>query len=147
MRRFLFLFVLAAATAACVATSAMASGPLPPGKVKSGNVFPAECAGTPVTLAANQGSGAAQFVDLSGHIIPVVFQFTTVDATTAETLGVQSSPLGNGNAHPNQLTISCGGIVLFDGSASDFFGTDLPTGVSPDDEIIVTLDVTAILKQ
>jgi len=146
MRRFLFLFVLAAVTAACFASSTMASGPLPPGKVKQGNVFDADCAGTPVTLAANQGTGAAQFVDLSGHIIPVVFEFTTFDATTAMTLDVQSSPQGNGNAHPNQPTISCG-IVLFDGSTSDFFGTDLPSGVSPDDEIILTLDVTAILKQ
>jgi hypothetical protein len=37
--------------------------------------------------------------------------------------------------------------VLFDGSASDFFGTDLPPGVSADNEILFTLDVTAILKQ
>src|SRR5262245_4679365 len=128
MRRFLFLFVLAAVTGVVVASSAMASGPLPPGKVKQGNVFAADCAGTPVTLAANNGSGAAQLVDLSGHIIPVVFAFTTFDATTSTTLDEQSFPQGNGNAHPNQPTISCG-IVVFDGSASDLFGTDLPEGV------------------
>ena len=99
-----------------------------------------------MTLAANQGTGAAQFVDVSGHIVPVVFEFTTFDATTSTTLDHESFPKGEGNARPNQPTISCG-IVLFDGPASEFFGTDLPSGVSPDDEILFTLDVTAILKQ
>jgi len=146
MRRLLFVFLLAALTASVFAASAVASGPLPPGKLKQENVFDAECAGVPVTLAANNGTGSAQFVDLSGHIIPVVFSFTTTDVTTATTLDQQSFPQGNGNAHPNQSTISCG-IVLFDGSASELFGNDLPQGVSPDDEIIVTLDVTAIPKQ
>jgi hypothetical protein len=37
--------------------------------------------------------------------------------------------------------------VPFDGSASDLSGSDLPQGVSPDDEIAVALDDTAILKQ
>src|SRR6188472_1379597 len=115
MRRFLFLFVLAAVTAACFASSTMASGPLPPGKVKQGNVFDADCAGTPVTLAANQGTGAAQFVDLSGHIIPVVFGVSDYDETAAETVELHSAAEGNGNAHPNQPTILCG-IELFDGS-------------------------------
>jgi len=146
MRRLLFMFVLVALFAAGVAASAMASGPLPPGKAKSGQVFDANCDGVPVTLAANQGRGAAQLVDLSGHIIPVVFTFTTVDVTTGTTLDHQSFEQGNGTAHSNQPTISCG-IVLFDGPASGLFGTDLPAGVSPDDEVVVTLDVTAIPKQ
>ena len=145
MRRFLVALMLVAPMAGVVANSAMASGPLPPGKVKQGNVFVASCGGDTVTVAANQGTGAAQFVDQGGHIIPVVFEFTTFDVTTSTTLDVETFPQGKGNAHPSQPTISCG-ILLFDGPASDLFGTDLPDGVSADDEIVVTLDVTAIRK-
>jgi hypothetical protein len=156
MRRVLCAVVLTTAIAAGVATAAMASGPLPPGKVQQGQVYKATCGpdNVAVILAANGGTpahanGAAQFVDEAGHVIPVVFDFTIADVTTSTILDFESHPIGNlhgVNAHPNQPTISCR-IVLFDGSASDFFGTDLPPGVSADDEILFTLDVTAILKQ
>jgi hypothetical protein len=156
MRRVVYAVLLTAAIAAGAATSAMASGPLPPGKVQQGQVYSATCGGdnVAVTLAANGGTpahanGAAQFVGESGHVIPLVFNFTTADVTTSTTLDFESHPIGDLhgiNAHPNQPTITCR-IVLFDGSASDLFGTDLPPGVSPGDEILFTLDVEAILKQ
>jgi hypothetical protein len=155
MRRVLCAVVLTAAITCWVAASAMASGPLPPGKVKQGQVYSANCGGdnVAVTLAANgnvnlNANGSAQFVDEPGHVIPVLFNFTTKDVSTSTILDFQSHPTGNqhSNGHPNQPTITCH-IVLFDGSASDFYGTDLPAGVSPDNEILFTLDVEAILKQ
>jgi hypothetical protein len=146
MRHLLAALVLTAVIGAGVAASATASGPLPPGKLKQGNVFAANCGGDEVTLAANDGAGAAQFAHIGGHIIPVSFESTLVDVTTSTTLDNEFSPIGNGNAHRNQPTIECD-IVLFDGTASDAFGTDLPPGVAPDDEILATLEVVAILKQ
>ena len=156
MRRVLGAVVLMAVSAAAVAAPAMASGPLPPGKVKQGQVYSANCGGDNVSviLAANGGTGAnsngaAQFVDKAGHVIPVVFTFTVADITTSTILSQESNSIGKGNgdsAHPNQPTISCG-ILLFDGAASDFFGSDLPPGVGAGDEIRFTLGVTAILKQ
>jgi hypothetical protein len=146
---------LAMVIAAAVATSAMASGPLPPGKVKQNQVYNATCGpdNVSVILAANgnkalKANGSAQFVDEQGHVIPVLFNFTTTDVTIDTQLDFESHPTGNqnSNGHPNQPTITCH-IVLFDGLASDFFGPDLPQGVLPDDEILFTLDVDAILKQ
>ena len=146
---------LAAVIAAAVATSAMASGPLPPGKVKQNQVYSATCGpdNVSVILAANgnkalKANGSAQFVDEPGHVIPVLFNFTTTDVTTGKQLDFESHPTGDqhSNGHPNQPTITCH-IELFDGLASDFFGPDLPQGVSPDNEILFTLDVDAILKQ
>ena len=155
MRRVFCAVVLTTAITAGAATSAMASGPLPPGKVKQGQVYNATCGpdNITVTLAANGGTpahanGAAQFADQSGHVIPLVFNFTIADVTTSTILDFESHPIGDlhgVNAHPNQPTITCG-IVLFDGAASDFFGTNLPPGVSAGDEILFTLDVVAILK-
>jgi hypothetical protein len=155
MQRVLCAVVLTAVIAGGVATAAMASGPLPPGKVQQNQIYPAICGpdNVAVVLAANGGAalkanGAAQFVDEPGHVVPVVFNFTTTDVTTKTTLNFVSHPTGNQHAiaaHPNQPTITCH-IVLFDGSASDFFGTDLPPNVSSDDEISFTLDVEAILK-
>ena len=43
-----------------------------------------------------------------------------------------SSAVGRGNAHPNQITTQCSG-VFFEGPASEFFGTDLPEGVAATD--------------
>jgi hypothetical protein len=156
MRLGVCAFVLTTAIAAGAAASAFASGPLPPGKVRQGQVYNATCGPdqTEVILAANGGTaaranGAAQFVDESGHVIPVVFNFTLTDVATSTTLDFESHPIGDlhgVNAHPNQQTITCG-IVLFDGAASNFFGSELPPGVSADDEILFTLDVEAILKQ
>ena len=155
MRRIVWAVVLTTAIAAGAATSAMASGPLPPGKVQQNQVYPATCGpdNVAVILAANgnkalKANGAAQFVDEPGHVVPVLFDFTTADATTGTTLHFESHPTGNQHAisaHPNQPTITCH-IVLFDGAASDFFGADLPPGVAADNEILFTLDVHAILK-
>ncbi len=147
MRHVLVVFALAAIVAAALAASAAASGPVPPGKLKQGNVFVASCGGDvdTVTLAANHGSGAAQFADRGGHIIPVSFEFVVADVTTPATLQDDFSAQGKGNAHPNQSTIDCR-IVVFDGSATEAFGSDLPPGVSADDEILATLDVVAIPK-
>ena len=51
---------------------------------------------------------------------------------------------GNG-AHPHQQTTECTGQE-FTGTAEDFFGTDLPPGVSEGDVITGSLDVFVILK-
>jgi hypothetical protein len=54
--------------------------------------------------------------------------------------------VGHGQAHPNQDTTQCT-VVLFEGSAADFFGSDpLPPGVAASDVILASLSVEAIAK-
>jgi len=41
----------------------------------------------------------------------------------------ETGAVGGGHGHSNQQTTECAG-TLFEGSASDFFGNDLPAGLS-----------------
>jgi hypothetical protein len=65
--------------------------------------------------------------------------------TTATVLGSETTATGQGNGHPNQPATHCSG-VLFQGSASDFFGPDLPPSVAPTDAVQLTIDGFAIIK-
>jgi hypothetical protein len=60
-------------------------------------------------------------------------------------LGSETTATGQGNGHPNQPATHCSG-VLFQGSASDFFGPDLPPSVAPTDAVQLTIDGFAIIK-
>ena len=135
--------LVATATAGIVAAAASASGPAAPGK----ELVQVTCdeLGT-ITVAVQRGdgsNGAAQIVDAKGHGIPVEGIFRLTDLTTS-TL-VATEPTATGNGHPNQSATHCSG-VLFEGSASDFFGADLPTGVGPADTVQLTIDAFAIIK-
>jgi len=144
-KRALWLVLAVTAAIGMFAGSASASGPAPPGK----QILDVNCDGIgtlTVSVAAGQNSnGAAQIVDAQGHAIEAAFSFTLTDVTTATVLDSENPNRGNGNAHPNQPTTHCSG-VLFDGAASDFFGSQPPPGVSPDDEILATFEVDVVLK-
>ena len=84
-------------------------------------------------------------MDAKGHGIGVSATLTLTDLTTATVLATELTATGQGNGHPNQQATHCSG-VLFDGSASDFFGTDLPPGVGPADHVQLTIDALAVLK-
>jgi hypothetical protein len=145
-KRGLWLVLAVTAAFGVFAGSAAASGPAAPGKqtvVLTCDGFP-----NPLTVAVAPGqnsNGAGQIVDMKGHGIPAAFNFTVTDMTTAMLLDSEPSVVGNGNAHQNQQTTHCSGVE-FDGSASAFFGTQLPSGVSPDDQIVATIDVWVVLK-
>lgn len=90
---------------------------------------------------AQNSNGAGQIVDEHGHGIPASGTFTVVDETTSMTI---SGPFGH-PGHGNQDQTECT-ATIFDGVASDFFGTDLPPGVAAGDHVVATLDVFVVLK-
>jgi len=101
-----------------------------------------------MTFSVQRGenaNGAAQIVDAEGHGIGVEATLTLTDLTTSTVLGTETTATGHGNGHPNQSATHCTG-VLFQGSAADFFGTDLPPDVAPTDTVQLDLDGFAIIK-
>lgn len=143
---FLTFLIAAAVSAGAFAGTAVASGPPAPGK----DLIELTCQGfdQPITVSVARGddnNGAGQIVGMQGHGIPVSFTFTIIDETTAEVVDSETSAVGGGHAHSNQQTTECSG-TLFEGSASDFFGDELPPDVSADDTILVTIDVFVVIK-
>ena len=142
---FALMLIATTATFGAVAATASASGPAAPGK----EIIQLTCDGLgTVPLAVQRGensNGAAQIVDEKGHGIGVSATLTLTDLTTSTVLGTETSATGDGNGHPNQAATHCSG-VLFQGSASDFFGTDLPPGVGATDEVQLFFDGFAIIK-
>jgi hypothetical protein len=141
----LLLLATTVASIGIVAGAASASGPAAPGK----EVVQFTCDGLgtiPISVQRGENSnGAGQIVDAKGHGIPVNATLTLTDLTTSSVLGTEVTATGQGNGHPNQPATHCYG-VLFQGSASDFFGTDLPLGVPPTDIVQLTIDAFAIIK-
>jgi len=142
------LLVLLLATTGAMGTAvgaASASGPAAPGK----ELIQLTCEGLgPVTVAVQRGenaNGAGQLVDAKGHGIPVDATLTLTDLTTATVLANEMTATGQGNGHPNQSVTECTGD-LFLGSASDFFGGDLPPGVSPTDTVQLGFDGFAVIQ-
>jgi hypothetical protein len=133
-----------AATGIGVAT-ASPSGPPAPGK----ELIQLTCDGLgTITVSVQRGenaNGAGQIVDAQGHGIPVEATLTLTDLTTSTVLGTETTATGHGNGHPNQSTTECSGI-LFQGPASDFFGSDLPPGLVPTDTVQLTIDGFASIK-
>src|SRR5262249_4851361 len=124
---------------------ASASGPAAPGK----ELIQLTCEGLgPVTVAVQRGqnaNGAGQIVDAKGHGIPVEATLTLTDLTTATVLATEMTASGQGNGHSNQTATECTG-PLCQGSASDFFGSDLPPGVAPTDTVQLGFDGFAVIK-
>jgi hypothetical protein len=140
----LALCAVTAATGIGVAT-APASGPPAAGK----ELVQVTCDGLgTITVSVQRGenaNGAAQIVDAQGHGIPVDATLTLTDLTTSTVLGTETTGTGQGNGHPNQSTTECSG-TLFHGSASDFFGSDLPPGLDPTDTVQLNIVGFAIIK-
>ena len=139
------MLVGAAPAAMGIVAAASASGPAAPGK----ELVQLTCEGLgPITVAVQRGenaNGAGQIVDAQGHGIPVNATLTLTDLTTSTILGTETTATGHGNGHPNQSAAHCAG-VLFQGPASDFFGTDVPPSVAPTDTVELTFDGFAIIK-
>jgi hypothetical protein len=145
MRRTTLL--LAAIAAMCVlAGTAVASGPAPPGK----QLVTLNCAGLgtfTVSVQRGQNSkGAGQIVGAKGHGIPVKIVFTLTDLTTSTVIDSSTQLSGHGHGHRHQATTECTGVV-FQGTASDFFGTHLPPGVAATDTVQGTIDAFVIIKR
>jgi hypothetical protein len=128
-----------------LAGAASASGPAAPGK----EPVQVTCAGLgTITVSVQHGdnaNGAAQIVDAKGHGIPVQATYTLTDLTTSTVLSSETTVTGQGNGRPNQPATHCSG-ALFEGSAADYFGTDLPPGVAPTHAVQLTVDGLAIFK-
>jgi len=102
----------------------------------------------PVTVSVQRGekaNGAGQIVGTKGHGIPATATLTLTDVTTSTLLATENTATGHGKGHHNQSVTHCSG-VLFEGSASDFFGTDLPPGVSATDTVQLAIDAFAVIK-
>jgi hypothetical protein len=139
--------LLAAIAAMCVlAGTAVASGPAPPGK----QLVTLNCTGLgtfTVSVQRGQNSkGVGQIVGMKGHGIPVKIVFTLTDLTTSTVIDSSTQLSGHGHGHPHQATTECTGVV-FQGTASDFFGTHLPPGVAATDTVQGTIDAFIIIKR
>ena len=138
--------LLATIWAIGTAAAASASGPAPPGK----ELIQLNCDRLgAITVSVQRGAnanGAGQIVDSQGHGIPVTATLTLTDTTSSTVLAIETTATGQGNAHANQTATHCTG-VLFEGSASDFFGGDLPPGVPPAHTVQLAFDGFAVIKQ
>jgi hypothetical protein len=143
-RRLLYTVATTVAALAVFTGAASASGPAPPSK----ELVELTCEGIgPVTLSVppgEQSKGAGQIVGAKGHGIAVSNTAIATDLTTGKVVQEASFARGNGNAHPNQPTTKCSGVV-FKGLASEIGGVP-PEGVEPTDEIEVTVVVDVITK-
>ena len=145
MHRSLLCGIAATVAALAVFTgAAAASGPPPPGK----DLVLLSCTGIgDVTVSVPRGgnnNGVGQEVGATGHGILVSSTETLTDVTTNTVLNSQSKAIGDGNAHPNQTTTTCSGL-LFSGPASVFFAAGpLPPGVAPTDTIELSIVVEVI---
>ncbi|MEO5608437.1 MAG: hypothetical protein ABIQ61_09800 [Ornithinibacter sp.] len=93
----------------------------------------------------NGGWSVGQIVEGgSGHLIPTSFTFTLFDVTTDATIFSGEQLKGGGHANRNQTSVTCSNVES--GTAGDFFGPDLPPGVSASDSITLTLTVGAVSK-
>jgi hypothetical protein len=81
---------------------------------------------------------------MKGHGIPVQDTFTLTDLTTSTVLDSEVTTTGQ-SGHSNQQPAHCSG-ALFEGAASDYFGTVLPPGVAATDTVQLTLDAFAVIK-
>lgn len=143
VRRAASVSVLAGAGAAFAASPALAA--------KQPEVF--TCGGQTIVVSAttsnanqNGGWGTAQIVSGgTGVGSPVAVSGTVTDTTTGGPPVFSFSPTkGQGNAEQNQQTITCTEKVTT--SAANFFGSQLPPGVSPSDGIELDLTATVVLK-
>jgi hypothetical protein len=140
----LLVLVVATVGARTLTGTASASGPAPPGK----ELVQITCDGLgPIPVTVQRGdnaNGAGQIVDMKGHGMPIQNTFTLTDLTTSTVLDTQVTTTGQ-NGHSNQPATHCSGVLL-ESSASDYFGTDLPSGVAPTDTVQLTLDALAVIK-
>lgn len=112
MQRSLLCGVAATVAALAVFTGgASAWGPAPPGK----NLVLLSCTGIgDVTVSVPPGgnnNGVGQIVGAKGHGILVASTVTLTDVTTSTVLNSQSKAIGGGNAHSNQATTTCSGVL------------------------------------
>ena len=145
-RRLLFGVAVIVAALGVFTAGASASGPAPPGK----DQLHLNCVGLgDVTVSvppSENNHGVGQLVGEKGHGIPVATTFTLTDVTTHTVLDSESTAVGHGNAHRNQATTTCSGVV-FSGPASVFFaGGSLPPGVASSDTIEASIVAQVIVK-
>jgi hypothetical protein len=144
-RIILAVAVGAVTTIGLLPAGAAASGPAAPGK----KIVQLECEGLGAVTVSAPGpegsSGAGQVVGQKGHGIVVSSTSLVLDFSTFTVLKDETRESGGGNGHPNQPTLSCSGIT-FQGTASEFFGSELPPGVGPGDAIIAGFEDQVIVQ-
>jgi hypothetical protein len=129
-----------------LAGTAVASGPAPPGK----QLVNLNCTGLgPITVSVQRGQnskGAGQIVGMKGHGIPVKIVFTTRDLTTSTLIDTSTQLSGHGHGHRHQATTECTGVI-FQGPASEFYGSHLPAGVAATNTVQASIDAFVIIKR
>jgi hypothetical protein len=148
VKRLALLTVLVASVSLMAAAPASAYGPAAPGKA----TLEIDCgsAGTLLLSLAtldHANNAVGQIIDEQGLGIPTAVTFTATDETTNTVLFSNTTPVGNGNAHPNQTTTACSFVPFAPITAAEFFGAEpLPDGVAPTDTITGLITVEVILK-
>lgn len=141
----LALAALGAAASSALVSSAAASGPAAPGK----QLHELTCEGfgtiTVSVPRAEMNNGVGQIVGQRGHGIPVSFGFSLTDLTTNSVIFSETMVNGHGHAHPNQTTTTCT-ETFFEGSASEFFGSELPPEVGESDQLLGVFTIQVIAK-
>jgi hypothetical protein len=136
---------VAVTTIGLLPPGAAASGPAAPGK----KVVQLECEGIGLVTVSAPGpegsNGAGQVVGQKGHGIVVSSTSIVIDFSKFTVLSAETRESGNGNGHPNQPTTFCRGIT-FEGTASEFFGSELPPEVGPEDAIVAGIEDAVIVK-
>jgi hypothetical protein len=126
--------------------------PAQAGQASGHNVETVECEGLGTVDVSVQPShsdntwGAVQLVGTTGHLIPVVFEFTLEDLTKGTVLFSDTAAKGSGHANGNQALVTCS--ETFTGTFDELAepGEELPPGVDPDDILQISLTVQVVAK-
>jgi hypothetical protein len=95
--------------------------------------------------SANGGWSVAQVVDGgTGHLVPIAFSNVLTDDTTGATLFTFDRAKGGGNANQNKPTVSCQFSETCPLSRFLDPGDSPPPGAGLDDDVTLTVTVTAV---
>ena len=110
------------------------------------------CDGQVLTLRTNNnnssdmgGWSVAQVVSGgTGHLIPVVFDFSAYDNTIDQSIFDGRQVKGTGNAQHNRPTVTC--TQMQTATLADLLepGDPIPPGASPTDEVTFTIEAVAV---
>jgi len=142
--------LLAAASGTTLALGGMVGSPA----LAAQQLQPLECDGHQITVRVNQdnssdhgGWSAGVVIDGgSGVLVPTSFSGSAYDETAGQEIFSFQQFKGNGNGNHNQQTISCSDTTVGTlGSMLDP-GEELPPGMSVDDVVDFTINVTAVVQ-
>jgi hypothetical protein len=142
--------LLAAASGTTLALGGLVASPA----LAAQQVQPLQCDGHQITVRVNEdnssdhgGWSAAVVIDGgSGVLVPTSFSGSAYDDTAGQEIFSFAESKGNGNGNHNQQTISCSDTTV--GTLGSLLepGDEVPPGMSADDIVEFTINVTAVVR-